>query len=412
MGMRWLGIRVELIGGRGQVLDLSPGRSFAVPPGCTFDEFGRAIDLAFARWDLSHLRQFTLEDGTLVVDEEMADELRASVFGGTIPRTILLSAKLGRQLKAGSRFRYIFDLGDDWTHDCTVESYVDPLEVLGGIPDRPMAYWGWGMIPDQYGRRWDADDGVSEPPVRTVPEIDQLGWAAEPAAAPLIDRREFRRAVGSGKAAQVTEAISAVDIETALQQVGTGLLKTYQTAKPAEQASLSPVMVSVAQRLRHRYWKGDDILAAEMLAELRGEELTGRPLSIDLDELGSTMADRGDYPGGGYVNTQTGEVVPAALTDESTVGEEYVVDVEEGDWEHVVEDSHEGWQDMADFAAAVKDPRSRESLEDAVQGRGAFSRFRRAIDRADLSQEWNCFVDDRRWGRARQELADLGLRPV
>jgi hypothetical protein len=245
-----------------------------------------------------------------------------------------------------------------------------------------------------------------------VPEIGQLGWAAEPAAAPLIDRREFRRAVGSGKAAQVIEAISAVDIETALQQVGTGLLKTYQTAKPAEQASLSPVMVSVAQRLQHRYWKGDDILAAEMLAELRGEELTGRPLSIDLDELGSTMADRGDYPGGGYVNTQTGEVVPAALTDESTVGEEYVVDVEEGDWEHVVEDSHEGWQDMADFAAAVKDPRSRESLEDAVQGRGAFSRFRRAIDRADLSQEWNCFVDDRRWGRARQELADLGLRPV
>lgn len=67
---------------------------------------------------------------------------------------------------------------------------------------------------------------------------------------------------------------------------------------------------------------------------------------------------------------------------------------------------------MADFAAVVKDPRSRESLEDAVQGRGAFSRFRRAIDRADLSEEWYCFVDDRRLGRARQELADLGLRPV
>jgi hypothetical protein len=51
-------------------------------------------------------------------------------------------------------------------------------------------------------------------------------------------------------------------------------------------------------------------------------------------------------------------------------------------------------------------------LEDAVQGKGAFSRFRRAIDRANLAEEWYCFADDRRWGRARQQLADLGLRPA
>ena len=48
MSRRWLGIRVDLIGGRGQILDPPPGRSFAVPPSCTFDDFGRAIDLAFA----------------------------------------------------------------------------------------------------------------------------------------------------------------------------------------------------------------------------------------------------------------------------------------------------------------------------------------------------------------------------
>jgi len=43
---------------------------------------------------------------------------------------------------------------------------------------------------------------------------------------------------------------------------------------------------------------------------------------------------------------------------------------------------------------------------------GAFSRFRRAVDRADLGIARRCFADDRRWGRARQELADLGLRPA
>lgn len=122
-------------------------------------------------------------------------------------------------------------------------------------------------------------------------------------------------------------------------------------------------------------------------------------------------ADHGEYPGG-YLNTETGEVVPAVATDAYAVGEEYAVDLEEGDWVHLLDDSREGWQDMADFAAAVDDLRTREMLEDALQGKGAFSRFRRAIDRANLAEEWYCFADDRRWGRARQELADLGLRPA
>jgi hypothetical protein len=411
MNRRWLGIRVDLIGGRGQLLDPRPGRAFAVPSSCSFDEFGRAIDLAFARWDLSHLRQFTLEDGTLVVDGEMADELRASAFGGgAIPRAILLDAQVGRHLKVGSRFRYVFDLGDDWTHSCTVDGQVDPLEVLGAIPAEPMAYWGWGTIPDQYGRRWDADDGESDPPAPSLGGDEQLGWS-EPVSAPLIDLREFRRALSSGKATEVIETVSGVEIQTALQQVGAGLLRMYRAAKPAEQASLSPVMISVLQRLQLRDWEGDDILAAEMLAELRQQEPSGRPVVVDLDEMSTTMADQGDYPGG-YLNTQTGEVVPAVLTDELAVGEESVVDVEDDDWVHVGEEGRESWQDMSDFAAAAADPRTRGLLKDAVNGKGAFSRFRRAVGQADLDAEWHCFADDRRWGRARQQLADLDLRPV
>lgn len=411
MARRWLSIRVNLISGRGQILDPTPGRIFAVPQSCTFDEFGRAIDLAFARWDLSHLRQFMLEDGTLVVDEEAAEELRASAFGGgAIPRTNLLSAKVGQQLKVGSRFRYIFDLGDDWTHACTVESQVDPLEVLGDIPDLPTVYFGWGTIPDQYGRRWDADDDMSEAPPADPQEDEQLGWFTRDPM-PLIDRTKFRIALASGQSAEVIDAVSAVGIETALQQVGAGLLKIYRAVKRAEQMSLSPVLISVQQRLQRRSWEGDGVLAAEMLAEFHGEEPSGRPLPIDLDELSNTMADHGEYPGG-YLNTETGEVVPAVATDAYAVGEEYAVDLEEGDWVHLLDDSREGWQDMADFAAAVDDLRTREMLEDALQGKGAFSRFRRAIDRANLAEEWYCFADDRRWGRARQELADLGLRPA
>jgi hypothetical protein len=217
--------------------------------------------------------------------------------------------------------------------------------------------------------------------------------------------------VAGGKAGEVIEAVSAVEIETALQQVGAGLLTTHRAARRVGQGSVSPVLLSVLQRLQRRDWVGDDILAAEMLAEVRGEKPSGRRLAVDLDELSSAVADRGDYPGG-YLNTETGDVVSAALTDELSVGAEYVVDVDSGEWVHLVEDGRAGWQDMADFAAAVEDRRIRGLLEDAAHGRGAFSRFRRAVDQAGLHAEWHSFAVDRAFGRARQELADLGLRPA
>jgi hypothetical protein len=42
--------------------------------------------------------------------------------------------------------------------------------MLGIIPVGPLACWGWGDIPDQYGRRWDGDDGSSPP----------TGWPTSP----------------------------------------------------------------------------------------------------------------------------------------------------------------------------------------------------------------------------------------
>jgi hypothetical protein len=68
-------------------------------------------------------------------------------------------------LALGDQFVYTFDLGDAWTHLCTVgPERIDPLEMLGMVPAQPLSYFGWGTIPDQYGRRWDADDGESRPP--------------------------------------------------------------------------------------------------------------------------------------------------------------------------------------------------------------------------------------------------------
>ena len=52
---------------------------------------------------------------------------------------------------------------------------VDPEEVYGVEPSMPAVCWGWGALPDQYGRRWADDDGESPPPTdagdRDLPPI-------------------------------------------------------------------------------------------------------------------------------------------------------------------------------------------------------------------------------------------------
>ena len=153
MAQTWLRIRVDLLGGGGIVCDPSPGRIFLVGPSQSFEQFAGAIDAAFARWDLSHLHNFELADGRLIgyPDDSFGPEL-----------TWLDHAKLNvaKEVKPGEEFEYVFDLGDNWQHHCRVEPEKgDPAEEYGIVPQQPVAIWGWGSIPDQYGRRSFDDDG-------------------------------------------------------------------------------------------------------------------------------------------------------------------------------------------------------------------------------------------------------------
>jgi hypothetical protein len=157
---------VELVSGRGEDHWPRPGRIFAAARSHTFRQLATAIDDAFARWDRAHLHLFTLADKTEVSPLRWWD--------GDEPDGLLDGDKitLGR-LQLGEQFAYVFDLGDDRAHLCTVaEKRIDPAAQLGIVPDVPMPYWGWGSIPDQYGRRWDSDDGQSEIPAS--PGLDDL----------------------------------------------------------------------------------------------------------------------------------------------------------------------------------------------------------------------------------------------
>ncbi|MFJ5220909.1 hypothetical protein ACIP98_40395 [Streptomyces sp. NPDC088354] len=158
MARTWLSIRVERISGQGGWP--RPVRVFAASPAHSFAQLGEAIDQDFARWDLSHLHLFTLSDGTGVSLLEWWDGWAPD---GTIDGR---ATKLGR-LQGGAQFAYAFDMREQWAHLCTVGAQrVDPKTELGVVPDRPLPYWGWGSLPDQYGRRWDGDDGESAVPKR------------------------------------------------------------------------------------------------------------------------------------------------------------------------------------------------------------------------------------------------------
>ena len=158
MARTWLSIRVDLVEGHGEQYWPRPGRSFAAARSHTFRQLADAIDDAFARWDLSHLQEFTLTGQIRLCRPDRDWEIEGEITGDY--QRVNLS-----RLRPGEQFVYVFDPGDDWTHLCTVGAHrIDPVEALGILPGKPLPYWGWGDIPDQYRRRWDGDDGDSPQP--------------------------------------------------------------------------------------------------------------------------------------------------------------------------------------------------------------------------------------------------------
>jgi hypothetical protein len=183
MARTWLEITVELVsGGTRDDFWPRPGRTFVAARSHSFEQLAEAIDEAFGRWDLNHLHEFVLSDGTcLGTPDPEWDEGRVISHAR---RT-----KLSR-LGLGVRFAYVFDLGDYWTHLCTVGAErVDPVTAVGSIPPRPTVIFGWGDLPDQHGRLWPGDDTQS--PVPEDPQGSDLppilpGWerTGRPESAP------------------------------------------------------------------------------------------------------------------------------------------------------------------------------------------------------------------------------------
>lgn len=141
-------IRVDLLGGRGADLDPTPGRIFICGPGHDFGQLADAINRGFARWDLSHMHEFELADGRKIgyPDDD---------FGPDLIWEDQSKLKVLREIKPGEEFAFTFDFGDDWHHRCqALPEKIDPRAKWGPgpLPPVPVPVFGWGSIPDQYGR--------------------------------------------------------------------------------------------------------------------------------------------------------------------------------------------------------------------------------------------------------------------
>ena len=126
---------------------------------------------------------------------------------------------------------------------------------------------------------------------------------------------------------------------------------------------------------------------------------------IDLSQLSHALEDH-SYEHDWYIDRASGEILLRSdyLDDE-------IEDVEGRDlvaidamW------SDESYQDLVDFATRVRDPRARDRLLRAIEGRGAFRRFKDTLfEFPDLRKDWFAFHDARMERRAIEWLQDEGL---
>lgn len=199
----WFTLRVALLGRDGEPPGPEPGRILLVRSDHTFADLAEAVDTAFGRWDLTPPHAFELAGRALWSDVDLAD-------GDDHPEAsdAVQVGEVG--LRTGSTFRYVFDLGEMWEHACEVErDDVDPLAEYGEEPDLPVPVFGWGSIPDQYGR--DREDDEEAGSDDAEPRDEPL-WEDDDDAAFTREAREDALAVVETALAPVSRAVDRTEL--------------------------------------------------------------------------------------------------------------------------------------------------------------------------------------------------------
>jgi hypothetical protein len=131
---------------------------------------------------------------------------------------------------------------------------------------------------------------------------------------------------------------------------------------------------------------------------------------LDLEEIATALAEQTDYEHRWLINPRTGEIV--FWTEEGGIDGRTPVDLE--DLDLVCIDplpSYVWYRDMADFADGISDEAAGRRLARAIQGKGAFRRFKNELhdEYPHLLPAWYAFHDVRAERRAVEWLVDNSL---
>jgi hypothetical protein len=122
------------------------------------------------------------------------------------------------------------------------------------------------------------------------------------------------------------------------------------------------------------------------------------------------LADQTDYEHRWLINPQTGEIV--FWTSDTGIDGQNPVDLDELDLVCIDPlPSYVWYRDMADFAAGISDEAAGRRLARAIDGRGAFRRFKDELhaEYPHLLPAWYAFRDARAKRRAVEWLVDNSL---
>lgn len=129
---------------------------------------------------------------------------------------------------------------------------------------------------------------------------------------------------------------------------------------------------------------------------------------LDVDEIATALADQTDYERRWLIDPETGEVV--FWTSDTGIDGQNPVDLDELDLIPIdALPSYVWYQDMVDFA--LSDRAAGRDLSRALDGKGAFRRFRNELyeRHPELISAWPAQRDARAKARAVRWLVDQGL---
>jgi len=137
-----------------------------------------------------------------------------------------------------------------------------------------------------------------------------------------------------------------------------------------------------------------------------------KALNIDTDGLCEAMEDS-SYENEYYLDLDNGEILFLSeyTDDEETKKLKELIEGDFDRYERIPKaEPHEGYEDIVDFIATVKDDHLAQLLEVAIDGKGAFRRFKDVLlNYPEERERWFGFKDDKMEERALEWLDDIGV---